>query len=120
MVRIRLRRVGAKKQPSYRVVVADQRTARDGRFIEDIGHYNPRTDPPTVKIDEERAKYWLAVGAKPSKAVARMLEDMGLLGDGETAAEGKEVEAEEVSDQEAESETDKAVEEEAEDQTEDT
>lgn len=121
MVRIRLRRVGAKKQPSYRVVVADQRTARDGRFIENLGHYNPRTDPPTVEIDEERAKYWLSVGARPSKAVARMLENMGLLGDGEAAPEEEEEsepkeEAAAEEEKEVETETD---EEETEDQTED-
>lgn len=121
MVRIRLRRVGAKKQPSYRVVVADQRTARDGRFIENLGHYNPRTDPPTVEIDEERAKYWLSVGARPSKAVARMLENMGLLGDGEAAPEEEEEsepkeEAAAEEEKEVEAETD---EEETEDQTED-
>ncbi|MBC7239870.1 MAG: 30S ribosomal protein S16, partial [Chloroflexi bacterium] len=58
MVRIRLMRVGAKKQPSYRVVVADQRAPRDGRFIEIIGHYNPRTDPPSVEVDAERALFW--------------------------------------------------------------
>ncbi len=79
MVRIRLRRVGAKKQPSYRVVVADQRAPRDGRFIEAIGHYNPRTDPPTVSIDEERALYWLQQGAQPSEAVERMLRNQGTL-----------------------------------------
>jgi small subunit ribosomal protein S16 len=78
MVRIRLRRVGAKKQPSYRVVVADQRTARDGRFIETIGHYDPRTEPETVVIDGERAHYWLAQGAQPSEAVARMLERLSI------------------------------------------
>lgn len=100
MVRIRLRRVGAKKQPSYRVVVADQRTARDGRFIESIGHYNPRTEPPTVKIDEERAKYWLSVGARPSKAVTRMLEKMGLLGDAESVAEKAEESEAEAKEQE--------------------
>jgi small subunit ribosomal protein S16 len=107
MVRIRLRRVGAKKQPSYRVVVADQRTARDGRFIESIGHYNPRTDPPTVEIEEERAKYWLSVGARPSKAVSRMLENMGLLGEGEAAEEEakvSEAEVEEASEEELEAE----------------
>lgn len=70
MVKIRLRRVGAKKQPSYRVVVADSRSKRDGRFIENIGHYNPRTDPPTVVIKEDRALYWLSVGAQPTEAVA--------------------------------------------------
>lgn len=79
MVRIRLRRVGAKKQPSYRVVVADSRSPRDGRFIENIGFYNPRTEPPTVEINEERALYWLSQGAQPSDAVARLLEKLGIL-----------------------------------------
>jgi small subunit ribosomal protein S16 len=79
MVRIRLRRVGAKKQPSYRVVVADSRSPRDGRFIENIGFYNPRTEPPTVEIKEERALYWLSQGAQPSDAVARLLEKLGIL-----------------------------------------
>jgi len=78
MVRIRLRRVGAKKQPSYRVVVADQRSPRDGRFIEIIGHYDPRTDPPTVVIKEDRALFWLQRGAQPSDAVARMLKNAGI------------------------------------------
>lgn len=78
MVRIRLRRVGAKKRPSYRVVVADQRSPRDGRFIEIIGHYNPRTDPPTVVIKEDRALFWLQRGAQPSDAVARMLRNLGI------------------------------------------
>jgi small subunit ribosomal protein S16 len=79
MVKIRLRRVGAKKQPHYRVVVTDSHTPRDGRFIETIGSYNPRTDPPTVEIDAERALYWLSVGAQPSAAVQRMLDKMGLM-----------------------------------------
>ncbi|MBM3189698.1 MAG: 30S ribosomal protein S16 [Chloroflexi bacterium] len=78
MVRIRLFRVGAKRQPSYRVVVADQRSPRDGRFIEIIGHYNPRTDPPTVDINEERALYWLSQGAQPSEAVQHMLRTQGI------------------------------------------
>ncbi len=78
-VRIRLRRTGGKKQPSYRVVVADSRSPRDGRFIENIGHYNPRTDPATVEIDEERARYWLSQGAQPSDAVARLLEKKGVI-----------------------------------------
>jgi small subunit ribosomal protein S16 len=78
MVKIRLRRVGAKKQPSYRVVVADSRSPRDGRFIETIGHYNPRTDPPTVVIHEDRAIYWLGVGAQPSDAVAHFFRQLGL------------------------------------------
>ncbi len=80
MVKIRLRRVGAKKQPSYRVVVADSRAARDGRFIEAIGFYNPRTEPETVRIKEDRALYWLSVGAQPTDAVARLLEKQGTLG----------------------------------------
>jgi len=79
MVRIRLRRVGAKKQPHYRVVVADQRSPRDGRHIETIGYYNPRTEPETVNIKEERALYWLSQGARPSDVVRRMLEQQGTL-----------------------------------------
>jgi small subunit ribosomal protein S16 len=79
MVRIRLRRVGAKKQPSYRVVVADSESPRDGRFIETIGFYNPRTVPPTVKIEAERALHWLQHGAQPSEAVARMLQNLGIM-----------------------------------------
>lgn len=77
MVRIRLRRVGVKKQPSYRVVVADSRSPREGRFIERLGWYNPRTDPPSFKIKEYRALYWLSVGAQPTEAVARLLKKMG-------------------------------------------
>jgi len=79
MLRIRLRRTGKKKQPSYRVVVADARAPRDGRFVEIIGFYNPRTDPPTFRIEEERALYWLSQGAKPSEPVARLLEKQGTL-----------------------------------------
>ena len=79
MVRIRLRRVGAKKQPSYRVVVAHSESPRDGRFIETIGFYNPRTDPPTVEIKAERALYWLQRGAQPSDPVARMLRNLGIM-----------------------------------------
>lgn len=78
MVKIRLRRVGAKKQPSYRVVVADSESPRDGRFIETIGHYNPLTNPPTVQIDEARAVHWLRQGAQPTEAVAKMLRDLGI------------------------------------------
>ncbi|MGD8819466.1 MAG: 30S ribosomal protein S16 [Anaerolineae bacterium] len=79
MVKIRLRRTGAKKQPHYRVVVSDSRAPRDGKFIETIGHYNPRTEPPTVEIDVERAIYWLSVGAQPTAAVERMLDKLGIL-----------------------------------------
>ena len=78
-VKIRLRRTGGKGQPSYRVVVADSRSPRDGRFLENIGHYNPRTEPPEVVINDERAKHWLAQGAQPSDAVARLLEKRGLI-----------------------------------------
>ncbi|MCH7626187.1 MAG: 30S ribosomal protein S16 [Chloroflexi bacterium] len=79
MLRIRLRRTGSKNQPSYRVVVADSRAARDGAFVDHLGHYNPRTDPPTIVIDEEKALKWLRQGAKPSEAVERMLRNMGTL-----------------------------------------
>ncbi len=79
MVKIRLRRVGKKKQPSYRIVVADSRAPRDGRFIEIIGFYDPRTDPETVRIKEDRALYWLSVGAQPTEPVARLLRKQGTL-----------------------------------------
>ena len=79
MVKIRLRRVGAKKQPHYRVVVQDSRAPRDGKFIEIIGNYNPRTEPPTLELDAERAVHWLSVGAQPSEAVRRMLDKLGIL-----------------------------------------
>jgi small subunit ribosomal protein S16 len=78
-VRIRLTRVGAKKQPTYRVVVADSRSARDSRSIETIGHYNPRAEPVEVKIDEERARQWLSQGAQPSDTVARLFRNAGIL-----------------------------------------
>ncbi len=90
MVRIRLRRTGSKKQASYRVVVADQRAPRDGRFIENLGYYNPRTNPPTVEINRERTRYWLQQGAQPSDAVAQILRNIDLdakpEGDTEAAA----------------------------------
>lgn len=79
MVRIRLRRQGAKKQPSYRIVVADQHAARDGRILENIGFFNPTVDPEEYSIDVERARYWLSVGAQPSESVARLLKKQGLL-----------------------------------------
>jgi len=78
-VRIRLTRVGATKQPAYRVVVTDGRSARDGRSLETIGHYDPRTDPVQVSIDAEKAKKWLAQGAQPSDTVARLLRSEGIL-----------------------------------------
>jgi small subunit ribosomal protein S16 len=76
--RIRLRRMGAKKRPFYRVVVADQREARDGRFIENIGKYHPLEDPSLIEIDEERAVDWLRKGAQPSAAVANLLRVTGI------------------------------------------
>ncbi len=79
MVKIRLRRVGAKKQPSFRVVVADSRSPRDGRFIEKIGFYNPRTEPETLRIDEARALHWLQVGAQPTESVTRLLRTTGTM-----------------------------------------
>jgi small subunit ribosomal protein S16 len=78
-VRIRLTRVGATKQPAYRVVVADSRSARDSRSIETIGHYNPRSNPIELKIDAEKAKAWLAKGALPSDTVARLFRNAGVL-----------------------------------------
>jgi len=79
VVRIRLRRMGAKKQPTYRIVVTEITSPRDGRFIENLGHFNARTDPETLMIDHARADYWLSVGAQPSDAVARLLRRVGLL-----------------------------------------
>ena len=74
MVKIRLRRAGAKKAPFYRVVVADSHFARDGRFIEEIGTYDPLTEPATIKIDMERAKYWISNGAQPTDTVRGLLK----------------------------------------------
>ena len=78
-VRIRLRRIGKKKQPQYRLVVADSRAPRDGRFIETIGQYNPRVEPSAVRVNEERALHWLRQGAQPSDRVRLLLEKLGLL-----------------------------------------
>ena len=76
MLRIRLRRTGARNQPSYRIVVADSRKPRDGAFVDHLGHHNPRMDPPEVVIDEERAREWISKGAQPSEAVQRMLNNL--------------------------------------------
>ena len=78
-VKIRLRRTGAKKQPSYRVVVADSRKANNGRFIEIIGHYNPRREPPELVVKEERALHWLSHGAQPSDTARSLLRQTGVL-----------------------------------------
>ncbi|MCX5991164.1 MAG: 30S ribosomal protein S16 [Chloroflexi bacterium] len=79
MVRMRLQRVGAKNQPSYRVVVIDSRSPRDGAYLERLGHYNPLTDPETVVIDQAGALKWLQRGAQPSEAVARLLSKLGVV-----------------------------------------
>lgn len=79
MVKIRLRRMGAKKQPTYRFVVADARSPRDGRFIEILGHYNPRVEPREIVVNEEKAKAWLAKGAQPSDTVRRLFAEKGIV-----------------------------------------
>ncbi len=77
-VKVRLRRMGRKKKPFYRIVVADSRAPRDGRFIEEIGYYNPINDPAEIKIDQERALYWLGVGATPSDTVKSLFSKTGI------------------------------------------
>ena len=79
MVKIRMKRMGMKKQPFYRIVVTDERNPRDGRFIEEIGYYNPLTDPAQIKVDNERAKYWLSVGAQPSDTTRALLKKSGAI-----------------------------------------
>ena len=78
-VKIRLRRMGAKRAPFYRIVVADSRYPRDGRFIEEIGYYNPTTEPATVKIDAEAAKKWIGNGAQPTETVKALLKKSGIV-----------------------------------------
>ena len=87
MLRIRLRRVGARKKPAYRLVVADIRAPRDGAFVNIIGHYDPLTDPETVVINEEKAQHWLQQGAQPTNTAARLLTKTGIL---EKSKSGKE------------------------------
>ncbi len=77
MVRIRLRRMGSKHQPAYRIVVADKEAPRDGAFIESIGTYNPRTEPATITVQEDRALYWMKVGAQPSDSVMQLFKKTG-------------------------------------------
>lgn len=79
MVRIRLRRMGAKKKPFYRIIIADKQSPRDGRFIESIGTYDPNTQPETVSLVNDRAAYWLGVGAQPSEGVIRLLKRVNLV-----------------------------------------
>ncbi len=78
-VKIRLRRIGAKKDPFYRIVVADSRYPRDGRFIEEIGYYDPTTDPATLKADAEKAKKWIATGAQPTDTVKALFKKNGII-----------------------------------------
>lgn len=78
MLKIRLRRMGAKKQPSYRVVVAEATAPRDGAFVEILGHYNPLTDPATVQINAEKARAWIRNGAQPTERVAKLLAKSGI------------------------------------------
>jgi small subunit ribosomal protein S16 len=88
-VRVRLTRVGSKKNPIWRVVVADQRSPRDGRFIETIGHYNPQTEPSTIRIDEERLQHWLARGAQPTGTVKQLVKAYSKSGGPAAAAEAE-------------------------------
>lgn len=92
MVRIRLRRIGLKKQPSYRIVVADQRSSRNGGFIEIIGNHNPRTEPSTEVVEEDRALYWLSVGAQPSEAIVSIFKRTGTLARFERLKKGESLE----------------------------
>lgn len=78
-VKMRLRRIGAKKAPFYRVIVADSRSPRDGRFIEEIGYYNPLTNPAEIKIDAEKAKKWISSGAQPTETVRVLLKKSGIV-----------------------------------------
>lgn len=124
MVKIRLRRVGTKKQASFRVVIADSRAPRDGRFIEKIGFYNPRTEPETLQIDEARALYWLQVGAQPTESVTRLLTTNGTLARFERLRQGEELEAlvaeAEAEGEDVEVEEAQPIEEEAEETAEET
>jgi small subunit ribosomal protein S16 len=79
MVRIRLRRIGSRRQASYRVVAADKESPRDGKFLEILGHYNPRTEPATVVLNEERVYDWISKGAQPSDSVVKIFNSVGLL-----------------------------------------
>ena len=97
MIKLRLRRMGAKKRPSYRIVAADSRSPRDGRFIEAFGFYDPVTQPATVRVDMERARHWLSVGAQPSDTVRDIFRRAGVFGDeGTIAATAEPIEAEPV------------------------
>lgn len=92
MVRIRLRRMGAPKQPSYRVVAADKEAPRDGRFLEILGYYNPRTQPATIELKEDRIYHWLSVGAQPSESVEQIFNEINLRDRFKRFIEGEELE----------------------------
>jgi small subunit ribosomal protein S16 len=91
-VRLRLTRVGSKKNPIWRVVVADQRSPRDGRFIETIGHYNPQTEPSQIKLDEERLRHWLQRGAQPTGTVRKLIRAHAAAAGASAASAGPEPE----------------------------
>ncbi len=93
MLRLRLRRVGLKKQPSYRMVIAENEWPRDGRFLEIVGRYNPRTHPETVEVNEERMYHWLKYGAQPTESVAQILKKQGTLGRFERVQKGEDQQA---------------------------
>jgi len=93
MVRIRLRRIGLKGQPSYRIVAADKENARDGRFLEILGNYNPRTNPATLEIQEDRVYHWMKNGAQPSESVEKIFKSVGTLERFERFKKGEAVEA---------------------------
>jgi small subunit ribosomal protein S16 len=92
MVRIRLRRTGSAHQPSYRIIVADREAPRDGRFLENLGHYNPRTQPSTVVVKEDRVYDWMSRGAQPSDSVAQIFKSIGLTPRYERFKKGESVE----------------------------
>jgi len=113
--RIRLKRYGAKHDPHYRIAIMDKRKPRDGRAVEEIGYYNPNTDPATVKIDRDRAEYWLSVGAQPSDTVRRLLAKDGIIEDasaGEVGSVETPPEAEDVAGEPVEATSEDAADEE--------
>ncbi len=93
MLRIRLRRVGLKKQPSYRMVIAENEWPRDGRFLEIVGRYNPRTSPETIEVEEERMYHWMKNGARPTESVAKLLTKQGTMGRYERVQKGEDLQA---------------------------
>ncbi|MGB3329839.1 MAG: 30S ribosomal protein S16 [Thermomicrobiales bacterium] len=97
MIKLRLRRMGAKKRPFYRIVAAEHSSPRDGRFIEIVGHYDPLAEPAAVVTKDDRIRYWLSVGAQPTETVAGLLKRQGILGDdGKVTAAAPAAEAEAV------------------------